>query len=215
MSKRRAQQFLITLTQGDQTQEIEILKLEETTYMRTGDTWMQSPGGAIDNIAELTLMTPQNVASVVGQMEVVGTESVNDVRRRTIAGSKEIIPVVGTEGDTLDVSRVESAQLDIWANETYNAIVRLSLEAHNSEPPMTATLTFDYTDLNSDITIDAPEPYLPATRRPPRATLCHATSWAHSWVSISCSLRVRRWKQSVRPISMWWLAPIHWTKLPT
>jgi hypothetical protein len=42
-------------------------------------------------------------------------------------------------------------------DETYNAIVRLTLEASNSEPPITATLTYDYIDLNTDIQIAAPE----------------------------------------------------------
>ncbi len=142
--------------QGEQSQRMATMLVDGTRYMNIGDRWMQSPD-AIMNIAELTLLTPQNVAGLLGQMELVGLESVNALSAYHYQGSKEIIPVVGTEGDTLDVSRIESAQLDLWVDETYNAIVRLTLEASNSEPPITATLTYDYIDLNTEIQIAAPE----------------------------------------------------------
>lgn len=126
---------------------------------------MQAPDTKMD-IAELTLLTPQNSVGLVGQMEVVGTETVNDRTALHYRGGKEIIPVVGTQGDTLDVSQIETAQLDLWVDERYNAIIRLSLQASNSEPSVAFTLTYDYVDLNSDIQIVAPET-LPESSAPP------------------------------------------------
>jgi hypothetical protein len=140
------EQIEFDFQQGEQSQRMATMLVDGTRYMNIGDRWMQSPD-AIMNIAELTLLTPQNVAGLLGQMELVGLESVNALSAYHYQGSKEIIPVVGTEGDTLDVSRIESAQLDLWVDEIYNAIVRLTLEASNSEPSITATLTYDYIDL--------------------------------------------------------------------
>ena len=161
----KADQLTVTFLQGDETQQIATLYVDGVRYLSMGDTWMQSPAQTFSDISELTLMTPQNISGIIPQMEVIGTETVNGLVATHYRGSKEIIPIVGTEGDTLDVSRVESAQIDIWADETHNAIIKLTLEARNTEPPMTATITFDYTDLNSDITIEAPET-LPVSEEP-------------------------------------------------
>lgn len=161
----KADQLTVTFLQGDETQQIATLYVDGVRYLSMGDTWMQSPAQTFSNISELTLMTPQNISGIIPQMEVIGTETVNGLVATHYRGSKEIIPIVGTEGDTLDVSRVESAQIDIWGDETYNAIIKLTLEARNTEPPMTATITFDYTDINSDIIIEAPET-LPVSEEP-------------------------------------------------
>lgn len=163
-----AEQILITFVQEDETQEIEVVSVEGSNYTRVGETWIQSPDRTFSNLAEITLLTPQNIAGIVAQMEVIGTETVNGMNATHYRGSKEIIPVVGPAGDTLDVSRVEHAQLDLWADETHNAIVKLILEARNSEPPMTSTLTFDYTDLNHELTIEAPAT-MPASEEAPAA----------------------------------------------
>jgi hypothetical protein len=151
-----AEQITVDFNQGGQTQQIETLLVDGTRFMRNGDTWMQTPGSAI-NVGELTLLTPQNAAGLLGQMTLIGTENVNAVSASHYQGSKEIIPVVGTEGDTLDVSQIDAAQLDLWVDDTYHAIVRLMLTANNVDPAMAVTMTYDYTDLNSDIQITMPE----------------------------------------------------------
>lgn len=153
----RAEQLTVNFQQGDETQQIAMLYVDGIRYLSMGDTWMQAPERTFSDVSELTLLTPQNISGIVDQMDVIGTETVNGLVATHYRGSKDIIPVVGTEGDTLDVSRVESAQIDIWVDETYYAIIKVTLEASNTEPPMTSTLSFDYTDLNSDIPIEAPE----------------------------------------------------------
>jgi hypothetical protein len=126
--------------------------------MRSGDMWMQTPETSL-NIAELTLMTPQNVAGLLGQMEVIGPETVNDRPSTHYRGGKEMIPVVGTESDTMDVSQLETAQLDIWVDDALQVINRLTLQANDtgSQPPVAFTLTYDYLDYNTDIAIAAPD----------------------------------------------------------
>jgi hypothetical protein len=122
---------------------------------------MQAPGSDL-NVAELTLLTPQHVTDLLGEMQVIGAETVNDRATTHYQGSKEIIPVAGTPGDTLDVSEVDAAQIDLWVDDTYQAVVRLVFTASNVEPAMMVTMTYDYLDLNSDIQIVAPEGALEA-----------------------------------------------------
>jgi hypothetical protein len=153
-----AEQIEINFQEGDQVQQVQTMLVDGLRYTSLGDAWTQTPDSGI-NIGELTLMTPKNVAGVLGQMEVVGTETVNGLSAVHYRGSKEIIPVVGPEGDSLDVSQVEAAQLDLWVDETYHAIISLKLTATNtvSDKPIDFTLTYDYLDLNTTIQIVAPE----------------------------------------------------------
>jgi hypothetical protein len=135
---------------------MEMRLVDGTRYMRLGEEWLVTPESSL-NVQELTLMTPQIALDLIGQMELIGTEAVNGLSTNHYQGDKEIIPNFGTESDTVNVSELDAAQLDLWVDATYNAIVRLMMTANVSEPPMTVTLTYDYTDLNGDIVIETPE----------------------------------------------------------
>jgi hypothetical protein len=154
----RAEQITMSYMQGEESEQIEIITVDGVNYMRAGDMWIQSPDANL-NIAELTLLTPQSVASLLGEMEVIGAETVNDRPSTHYRGGKEMIPVVGTESDTMDMSQAETAQLDIWVDDALQVINRLTLEGSDTsvQPPVAFKLTYDYLDFNTEIAITAPE----------------------------------------------------------
>ena len=69
---------MVTFQQGDEIQQIAIRYVEGTRYLNRGDSWIQAPDRTFSDVSELTLLTPQNILSIVGQMEVIGTETVNE-----------------------------------------------------------------------------------------------------------------------------------------
>jgi hypothetical protein len=152
-----AEQIAATFQQGERTQEIEMLLVGGIRYLRTGDTWMQTPDTVL-NFEELTLITPRAVVGLLAQMERVAVETVAGRPAIHYRGGKELIPVVGEPGDQMDVSQLEFAQLDLWIDEAENVITKLVLEASGSEAENSARViaVFEYFDFNSDIVIEPP-----------------------------------------------------------
>jgi hypothetical protein len=152
-----AEQLVIDFQQGGQTQRMEMIVVDGVRYMHTGDIWMQTPEAMI-NLDELTLITPEDVAGLLERMERVGVETLNNREAVHYRGGQDLIPVVGTESDTLDVSQVEFAQLDLWIDQIENVVSRLALEArdNSAEQQFTASVVFEYYDFNANIVIDAP-----------------------------------------------------------
>jgi hypothetical protein len=152
-----AEQMVATFQQGERTQEIEMLLVGGIRYLRTDDTWMQTPDTTL-NFDELTVITPRAAVGLWAQMERGARETVADRTAIRYRGGKELIPVMGDPGDQMDVSQLEFAQLDLWIDEAENVITKLVLEASDSETenPAQVMVVFEYYGFNGDIVIEPP-----------------------------------------------------------
>lgn len=157
-----AQHSRMNIEEGDgenvESYSFEYIFIDGTTYVFSGDTWVQTPGPAI-NVREVTLILPEDVVGLPDQMEQLGAEEVEGRSAIHYRGDKEMIPTVGTAGDTLDVSRADSAQIDLWVDQEFNALTKLELTGSelSAGQEVTFTVSIVYYDLNGDITIAPPE----------------------------------------------------------
>lgn len=146
----------LSVSYQEGAQSMNMVVVDGVRYMQAGDLWMQAPETNF-SIGELTLMTPQAVIGLLERMELVGVEPVNGVEASHYRGGKEIIPVMGTAGDTLDVSQLEFAQLDIWVDQATGVVTRVQLAADDgAADTQSLDVTFDYYDFNAAIEIAAP-----------------------------------------------------------
>ncbi len=157
----RAETVTVTTRQGDRTEELAMIQVHGARYIRVGDLWVTSSGGDY-NLAELTLITAADSAALVPQMAAVGPDTVDDRPAVHYRGGKEIIPVVGPAGDTLDVSRLAAAQLDVWVDTALQVVSRFVLTGSGGadEPALRFSVTYEYTDFNADIVVI--DPMIPA-----------------------------------------------------
>jgi hypothetical protein len=60
--------------------------------------------------------------------------------------------VVGEPGDSLDVSRLAFAELNLWVDQATNVVTRLTLQANGEEEGGAGRfeVLFDYYDFNAD-----------------------------------------------------------------
>ncbi len=151
-------ELAVAIQYGDRTDELGMVQVDGVGYMRFNDRWVQTPDAKL-NIADLTLITAADVTGIVEKMELVGEETVNDRPSRHYRGGKELIPVVGAGGDTLDASQVDSAQLDVWVDTALGVMNRFTLAGSDTrDDGQTAqfNVTYDYYDFNADIVVTAP-----------------------------------------------------------
>ncbi len=153
-----AEKVVITFMEGDLPQSMQMVAVDGMRYMQNEDMWIQTPD-MIFSTDELTLITPEDVANLTDSMSYVGVESVNGREADHYVGDRDMIPVVGTEGDTLDVSEIEFAQLDLWIDRTDGIVVKLLMEATDSgdDGPTTMSVLIEYSDFNSEFLIEAPD----------------------------------------------------------
>ena len=139
---------------GDQTQSMEMVVVDGLRYLKSGGQ-VQTPD-VIMRTEEMTLITLDDVA-MIEAMTYVGVETVNGREADHYRGAQDIIPVFGTEGDTLDVSEVEFAQLDMWVDRSEQVVVKFLLEASDSagETPVRMSVMTEYSDFNQDFVIEA------------------------------------------------------------
>lgn len=169
-----AEEWHIRFQDGAQT--LAMISVEGVRYMQAGDQWLQTPETTFA-VDELTLITPEDVAGLLGRMTLVGVEEVNGVQALHYRGGKEVIPVVGEPGDSLDVSQLAMAELNLWIDQATNVVTRLVLAASDAEggDAVSLDVVFDYYDFNAPIAIRAPatsaglgtgDPAAPATALP-------------------------------------------------
>ncbi|MCC9078679.1 hypothetical protein FKZ61_021515 [Litorilinea aerophila] len=160
-----AEHIQMAFTQGDQVEQLEIVLADGMRYVKSGDLWVAAPD-AKANLQELTLITPQALTDLGEAPVLVGQENLDGQELLHYRVAQEAIPVVGTEGDTLDVSQADSAQLDFWVDLAEQVIVKMALTMEDAGTDGGAAskvdLTFEYYDLNGDIVIHAPENVLGA-----------------------------------------------------
>ncbi len=150
-----AEELKIRFRDGKQT--MAMITVDGTRYMQAGDQWLQSPESTL-SLDELTLITPEDVAGLLAHMARVGVEEVNGLQAVHYRGGKEMIPAVGKPGDSLDVSRLAFAELNLWVDQATNVVTRLTLQANGEEEGGAVSLEvlFDYYDFNAVIDIQAP-----------------------------------------------------------
>ncbi|MBE2235672.1 MAG: hypothetical protein IAE85_19425, partial [Anaerolinea sp.] len=150
-----AEGLQIRFRDGEQT--MAMITVDGTRYMQAGDQWLQTPESTL-SLDELTLITPEDVAGLLARMTRVGVEEVNGLQAVHYRGGKEMIPVVGEPGDSLDVSQLAFAELNLWVDQATNVVTRLTLQANGAENGGAVSLEvlFDYYDFNAVIDIQAP-----------------------------------------------------------
>lgn len=150
-----AEKLTMQFEQSGELQVMEILLVDGVRYVQVDEMWMAAPDMAPD-IQELTLLTPADMQEVHSGFAQVGVETVNGRQTVHYRGDKETIPTVGTAGDTLDVSEVEDAQIDLWVDQAAHFLVKMQLSVQEAADS-TAQLTFEYYDFNADIVIVKPD----------------------------------------------------------
>jgi hypothetical protein len=149
-----AQELTIRFQEGEQVMAMTVV--DGVRYMQMGDQWFETPEATI-NLSDLTLITPDDVTGLLARMTQVGVEEVNGVQAMHYRGGQEMIPVVGSPGDTLDVSQLAFAQVDLWIDQATNVVTRLQLQANDDQnDASTLEVVFDYYDFNTPITIEKP-----------------------------------------------------------
>lgn len=153
----RAERLTMRFDEDGEVNDMEILLVEGVRYAQFEGMWVAAPD-MVPDIQELTLFTPADLQEMHGGIVEVGRENVNGRQTIHYHGDKNTIPVVGTAGDTLDVSQVEDAQIDFWVDQAANFLVKMQLtvigEAEN--PDAESHVTFEYFDFNADIVIEKP-----------------------------------------------------------
>jgi hypothetical protein len=139
----------------DGAQSMSTVVVDGVRYMQAGDQWLQAPEAAFA-FDELTLITPDDVTGLLSRMTQVGVEEVNVLQAMHYRGGKEMIPVVGSASDQLDVSDLAFAEMNLWVDQATNVVTRMTLTANDAEEAVALEVVFDYYDFNAAITIEAP-----------------------------------------------------------
>ena len=143
----------------DSAQSMATMVVDGVRYLRAGDQWLQAPEVAFA-FDELTLITPDDVTGLLPRMAQMGVEEVNGVRAMHYRGGKEMIPVVGTPSERLDVSELVFAEMNLWVDQATNVITRMTLTASDAasgaSDDVDLEVRFDYYDSSAAITITAP-----------------------------------------------------------
>jgi hypothetical protein len=139
----------------DGAQSMATVVVDGVRYVQAGDQWLQAPEAAFA-FDELTLITPEDVTGLLSRMTQVGAEEVNGLQALHYRGGKEMIPVVGSSSDQLDVSDLAFAEMNLWVDQATNVVTRMTLTANDAEEAVALEIVFDYSDFNAAITIEAP-----------------------------------------------------------
>ncbi len=143
----------------DSAQSMATMVVDGVRYLQAGDQWLQAPEVAFA-FDDLTLITPDDVTGLLPLMTQMGVEEVNGVRAMHYRGGKEMIPVVGTPGERLDVNELAFAEMNLWVDQATNVITRMTLTASDAasgaSDDVDLEVRFDYYDFNAAITITAP-----------------------------------------------------------
>lgn len=154
-----AEEILVEINaEGEETFEMGTLLVDGVRYIQSGDSWMETSAGGI-HLNELTLIRVEDGLGIFEQMTYMGVEEVRGRSAHHYQGDKSIIPVVGTEGDTLDMGQADEAEIHLWIDAEYNVVSRLLLEGRiNSEGGgLGISIDMIYHDFNGDVAISAPQ----------------------------------------------------------
>lgn len=165
-----AHHLKMELTQGDaKPVHMEVLKFEDNLFHRMGTQW-----GPIDkfNLAEMTLVTPDQLLGLSEHMEEVGVEELHGRKVLRLRAQKDQLPKMGSGSDTIDFSRMESAVLDVWADLEESFIVKFLVEGQVVErgTTMPIHMGYEYSGFNQKMTIQKPglSQVTPPTPEPPQ-----------------------------------------------
>jgi hypothetical protein len=151
----QAEELKLRFRGGEQT--MAMITVNGMRYIQAGDQWLQTSENTF-SLDELTLITPEDVAGLLARMTRVGIEEVNGFQAFHYHGGKEMIPVVGEPGDSLDVRQLAFAELNLWVDSVTNVVTRLTLHANGEEDgdAVSFEVLFDYYDFNAIIDVQAP-----------------------------------------------------------
>jgi hypothetical protein len=145
----------INYAEDDATQSVTMTSLDGLHYLQEGDMVVQMPD-AVFNIQELTWIAPQDATNLAGSFLLIGEEEVNSRTTLHYQGDPKAIPTDGT----IDLSRLETATIDVWVDTAENFIVAMELRAFglDGNPDGVYEMRLDYFDFNDPgIVIETPE----------------------------------------------------------
>ncbi len=153
--KPPAEVVTINYAGGDVTQSVTMTSLDGLHYLQQGDITTQMPD-AVFNIQELTWIAPQDATNLASSFLLIGEEEANGRTTLHYQGDPKAIHTDGT----IDLSRLETATVDVWVDTTENFIVAMELRAFgvDGNPDGSYEMRLDYVDFNDpSIVITAPE----------------------------------------------------------
>jgi len=152
----KAQRLRLDAQTGGESQQMEMIFLNDAYYFNVEGVWMQLPSPMF-NIEEMVPVQTQDVTDMMPYMTEVGVETVNGRETTHYQGDRDALAELGVAtGDT----GVELIQWDLWIDTQEDVVIKLAMEGNDNNAdggPTHFTATVEYYDLNADIVIEAPE----------------------------------------------------------
>ena len=141
----------VTIYQDGNPTSANVRYVGDTLYLNNGAKWTVI---SQFNLAEMTIVTPADMAKAAPLLRVVGQEEVSGRNTVHLQGDKESIPDIQYGADVLDVKIAEDARLDIWLDVEERFLVKMlfSLTMNGK----TFTTEFLYYDFNAPIVVEIP-----------------------------------------------------------
>lgn len=154
----RPERYDYTLRLGEGGREaarMQIRRVEGKLYRRMNTVWAEIPKFHLE---ESTILTAEQLLGVAGRLEEVGRETLFGREVRHLRGGKAALPVLRGGSDTLDFSRMDSAQLDLWVDAAERFIVKIRIEAQATQRGETLPLVMvqEYSAFNEPLDIRPP-----------------------------------------------------------
>lgn len=124
-------------------------------YQRMTGKW-----GKIEkyNLDELILLTPDQLFGIVDSLESLGDEVLNGRKVFHLRGDKDDLPVVGGGSDTIDFSRMDRADLDLWIDREERFVVKIQIQAQVQERGqlLPIVMVLEYSEFNEVVAVEQP-----------------------------------------------------------
>jgi len=155
---RDPESMRLVVRQGEGGREpvtFEIREVDGRLFHRMRESW-----GEIEkfNLAELILLTPEQLHGIEDRLEDRGGDILNGREALHLAGRKEDLPVIGAGHDTIDFSRMERADLDLWIDREEGFILKILIEAEAKERGeiLPIHMLYEVYDFGADIRVAMP-----------------------------------------------------------
>ena len=152
----KAQRLRLDAQTGGESQQMEMIFLDDAYYFNVDGVWMQLPSPMFD-IEGMVPVQTQDVTEMMPYMTEVGVETVNGRETIHYQGDRDALAELGVAtGET----GVELIQWDLWIDTQEDVVIKLAMEGNDNNAdggPTHFTATVEYYDLNADIVIEAPE----------------------------------------------------------
>ncbi len=140
-------------------------------YTSFGSEWFESEPGEAPAVNDLVPITPEDIKQDLNDVERVGVEDVDGRPATHYRADKEQMAAIseaqsedGASDSGFNFGDADKAQLDFWVDNEFGFISKMDLTASgkgiNSDAPEaegSVEVHLEYSDINRDIVIEAPE----------------------------------------------------------